>query len=104
MIPRIGPSTIAILTAAVVVMVAFIDTFIYRAGDMLGGWAPTWLAVLGGWLQMASPIPNWTLWLPLSLLWIAVAIALGRMLRRIGSAAVSNPETPGPGALGSQRR
>jgi AAA family ATP:ADP antiporter len=83
---------------------AFIDTFVYRAGDMLGGWAPTWLAVLGGWLQMASPIPNWTLWLPLSLLWIVVAIALGRMLRRIGPAAVSHPETPGPGTLGSQRR
>ena len=28
MIPKIGPSTIAILTAALVVMVAFIDTFI----------------------------------------------------------------------------
>ncbi len=28
MTPKVGPSTIAILTAAVVVMVAFVDTFV----------------------------------------------------------------------------
>ena len=66
---------------------AFIDTFVYRAGDMLGGWAPTWLAAFGGWLQLSGPLPNWVLWIPLSLLWIAVAVVLGRMLRRVGRAA-----------------
>jgi AAA family ATP:ADP antiporter len=73
---------------------AFIDTFVYRAGDMLGGWAPTWLAVVAGWMQLSSPIPNWTLWIPLSLLWIVVAVVLGSMLRRLGSSAVPIGEVP----------
>ncbi|MBI1302976.1 MAG: MFS transporter [Phycisphaera sp.] len=73
---------------------AFIDTFVYRAGDMLGGWAPTWLAAVAGWMQLSSPIPNWTLWIPLSLLWIVVAVVLGSMLRRLGSSAVPIREVP----------
>jgi len=77
---------------------AFIDTFVYRAGDMLGGWAPAWLGVLGGWLHMASPIPNWTLWLPLSLLWIVVGFVLGRMLRSIAPRAGPMTEVPSPEA------
>jgi len=76
---------------------AFIDTFVYRAGDMLGGWAPTWLAVLSGWMQLSSPIPNWTLWIPLSFLWIVVAVVLGSMLRRVGSSSVPSAEVPRSG-------
>ncbi|MBL8760671.1 MAG: MFS transporter [Phycisphaerae bacterium] len=60
---------------------AFIDTFVYRAGDMLGGWAPTWLAAAATWFGLKSPIPAAVLWLPLSLLWIATAIVLGIMQR-----------------------
>lgn len=63
---------------------AFIDTFVYRAGDMLGGWAPTWLVNIGVWLKLATPIPTWVLWLPLSLLWIATAIVLGLMQKHAG--------------------
>ncbi len=48
----------------------FIDTFVYRAGDMLGGWLPTLLRLAGvavGWAAV-----------PLAVLWLAGAIALGR--------------------------
>jgi hypothetical protein len=49
-------------------------------------------------LQLTSPIPNWTLWLPLSLLWIVIAIVLGKMLRHLGSSTVPSPEIPTPRA------
>lgn len=63
---------------------AFIDTFVYRAGDMLGGWTPTWLAAIGTGLKLTTPIPTWVLWLPLSLLWIATAVVLGIMQKHAG--------------------
>ncbi len=63
---------------------AFIDTFVYRAGDMLGGWAPTWLAAIGTGLKLSTPIPTWVLWLPLSMLWIATAVVLGNMQKHAG--------------------
>ena len=63
---------------------AFIDTFVYRAGDMLGGWTPTWLAAIGTGLKLATPIPTWVLWMPLSLLWIATAVVLGIMQKHAG--------------------
>jgi AAA family ATP:ADP antiporter len=47
----------------------FIDTFVYRAGDMIGAWAPQLLAKTGlalGWLSV-----------PLAALWLVGAILLG---------------------------
>ncbi len=69
---------------------AFIDTFVYRAGDMLGGWAPTWLAAIGTGLKFTTPIPTWVLWLPLSLLWIATAVVLGIMQKHAGQ-SITHP-------------
>lgn len=71
---------------------AFIDTFIYRAGDMLGGWAPTWLASISAWLKLSTPIPTWVLWMPLSLLWIATAVVLGIMQKRVGQPGDKRPD------------
>ena len=69
---------------------AFIDTFVYRAGDLIGGWAPTWLATAGAWVGLREPPPTWLLWIPLSATWIATAAALGIMQRRLsGGVAVS---------------
>lgn len=70
---------------------AFIDTFVYRAGDMLGGWTPTWLAAIGTGLKLATPIPTWVLWMPLSLLWIATAVVLGIMQKHAGNAGGKLP-------------
>jgi hypothetical protein len=50
MTPKIGPSTIAMLTGAVVVMVAFIDTWAEGSPNL-------WLAALGvlrSWQAVAS--------------------------------------------------
>lgn len=70
---------------------AFIDTFVYRAGDMLGGWAPTWLGKVSGWIGLKAALPSWTLWMPLSLLWIATAVVLGVMQRHAGNAGGKLP-------------
>ncbi|MBL8765018.1 MAG: MFS transporter [Phycisphaerae bacterium] len=36
---------------------SFIDTFVYRAGDTMGGWAPTWMAAAGiGLPWLAFPV------------------------------------------------
>ncbi|GMV25764.1 MAG: hypothetical protein AMXMBFR58_17950 [Phycisphaerae bacterium] len=48
---------------------SFIDTFVYRAGDMIGGWTPKWVAPLG----IAVP---W-LAIPVGAMWLTVAVVLG---------------------------
>jgi len=53
---------------------AFIDTFIYRAGDLAGAWAPRPFAAAG------VPIPMVAL--PVSAIGVVVALLLGRMLMR----------------------
>lgn len=53
MIPKIGPSTIAILTAAVVVMVAFIDTFIE------GNPSVTLAAISAGLTALLGVLRSW---------------------------------------------
>ncbi|HVZ94081.1 MAG TPA: MFS transporter [Phycisphaerales bacterium] len=49
---------------------AFIDTFIYRAGDLIGGWAPLGLAKM---TIGSSPVA-----LGLGALWLIVAVVVGR--------------------------
>jgi len=49
----------------------FIDTFVYRTGDLLGTWTPAFLAALS--------IPAGALGLAVSALWIGSASALGRL-------------------------
>ncbi len=53
----------------------FIDTFIYRGGDLVGVWIPTALAALGLAVAPAA--------LALSALWIGSGAWLGRLVRRI---------------------
>ena len=53
MIPKIGPSTVAILTAAVVVMVAFIDTFIE------GNPSATLAAISAGLTALLGVLRSW---------------------------------------------
>jgi AAA family ATP:ADP antiporter len=53
---------------------SFIDTFVYRAGDMFGGWIPKWVKPLGiaiAWLAV-----------PLSVIWLGVAVVLGVLQKR----------------------
>lgn len=61
---------------------SFIDTFVYRAGDMIGGWAPLGLKWLGVAVGAAA--------VPLAAAWIAVALVLGRLHRVRERAAGSN--------------
>jgi AAA family ATP:ADP antiporter len=53
---------------------AFIDTFIYRAGDLAGAWTPKPIGATGIPLPLAA--------LPISAAGVAVALVLGRMLSR----------------------
>lgn len=53
MIPKIGPSTIAILTAAVVVMVAFVDTFIEGSPSV------TFAAISAGLTALLGVLRSW---------------------------------------------
>ena len=48
----------------------FIDTFVYRAGDMLGGWMPLALQTAGVALVWFS--------VPLAVAWLVGAVLLGR--------------------------
>lgn len=54
----------------------FIDTFIYRGGDLLGVWAPTALAVLGISASLAA--------VGCSGLWLGSSVALGRKAGKAG--------------------
>jgi len=53
----------------------FIDTFIYRGGDLLGVWAPTAFAALAIPMGLAA--------LGCSGLWLGSALALGRKVRKV---------------------
>ncbi len=57
----------------------FIDTFVFRAGDMIGGWVPLWVKALSvaiGWLAV-----------PVSILWLVIGGALGVLQARKAAAA-----------------
>jgi AAA family ATP:ADP antiporter len=53
----------------------FIDTFIYRGGDLLGVWTPSFLAFLG---TPAAPVA-----LGVSALWLGSGAWLGRQVRKV---------------------
>jgi AAA family ATP:ADP antiporter len=59
----------------------FIDTFIYRGGDLLGAWAPSALAAMAMSMGFAA--------LGCSGLWLGCAFALGRRVKGLSA--------PGPG-------
>jgi AAA family ATP:ADP antiporter len=56
----------------------FIDTFIYRSGDLLGTWTPVAVA--------ATALPVGAAAVTLSGLWLAAGILLGRLQRRLAGA------------------
>ena len=62
----------------------FIDTFVYRGGDMLGAWSPALLALLA--------VPVGAAAVPLAIGWGCVGLALGARHRRL---ARSSPPKPG---------
>lgn len=68
---------------------SFIDTFVYRGGDFIGGWAFTWLHTAAG-LSLAA-----VAWLavPLAAVWAAAAYRLGRRQEAL-AASVGALETP----------
>jgi ATP:ADP antiporter, AAA family len=55
----------------------FIDTFIYRGGDFVGVWTPTWLGVMA--------VPVVAVALIVSGTWIAAGVWLGKMARESAS-------------------
>jgi AAA family ATP:ADP antiporter len=65
---------------------SFIDTFIYRAGDMIGGWAPLGLSAAGLALGAAS--------IPLCLAWLAIAALLGASYQRMLRSSGPHPRNP----------
>lgn len=53
---------------------SFIDTFVYRTGDLVGAWIPAWLAAAGfavSWIAV-----------PVAAAWLASALVLGRLHAR----------------------
>lgn len=62
---------------------SFIDTFVYRAGDMIGGWAPVWWAS-GTAKAMGAAVGLAIGWIavPVSIAWLGVALVLGKMQGR----------------------
>ncbi len=69
---------------------AFIDTFVYRAGDVVGAQTEGMLGRLGLALgSLASVV------LPLALAWAALAIWLGRTQALATKAVAAGPNTPG---------
>jgi ATP:ADP antiporter, AAA family len=68
---------------------AFIDTFVYRSGDVVGAQGQGVLARLGmGLAALAS------LALPLALVWLALALWLGRAQRARGGAKQASEGVP----------
>jgi AAA family ATP:ADP antiporter len=68
----------------------FIDTVIYRGGDLAGGWAFATLLQLGLGLRGMAAVAG-----ALALPWLAVALGLDRMQRRLtGERAASGPAEP----------
>lgn len=68
---------------------SFIDTFVYRAGDMLGGWTPLLWAKTGyviGWVAV-----------PISIGWLAVGATLGIMQKRKAARDALTVRCPGCG-------
>lgn len=61
---------------------AFIDTFVYRGGDALGGWSFQALEGLG--LQGVAFVS-----VPIALVWGATGLVLGRLQRRVASKQAS---------------
>jgi AAA family ATP:ADP antiporter len=53
----------------------FIDTFVYRGGDVLGVWAPTLLAMLA--------VPVGAVGMAVSTGWLGTAVWLGRLRGRM---------------------
>jgi AAA family ATP:ADP antiporter len=64
----------------------FIDTAVYRGGDALSGWTFAGLAGLGLGLSGIAAVG-----LPLALLWLALAGALGRQQRRLAGDTGGDP-------------
>jgi len=68
-----------------------IETFVYRGGDQLSGWAYAGLAALGLTLSGISFIA-----VPLSLFWLGLGIWLGRRQAQMAAALSPQPSQEGP--------
>jgi len=62
---------------------SFIDTFVYRAGDMTGAWTPRLL------LQFKMPLHIGWIAAPVAAAWLVVSIILGWMQKRVAERAAS---------------
>lgn len=63
----------------------FIDTFVYRAGDLLGVWSPKLLGLLA--------LPLGTAALALSALWLGTGLSLGNQWRRLRPSTSDKPSS-----------
>lgn len=75
---------------------AFIDTFVYRAGDVAGAWTEGLLGRLGIGLAALVAVV-----VPMAALWLALGVWLGREQRRRAGDAPAPAVTPGVAAAGS---
>lgn len=78
----------------------FIDTVVYRGGDVVGAWAFTGLAALGFGLSAVAFAA-----LPVAVLWIASGLTLGQRhqsLRRSEAAPGEGARDPAPGVAGEK--
>ena len=75
---------------------SFIDTVVYRFGDMTAGWAEYGLTALGLGLAGVAMVTA-----PLAVLWRGCALALGQAQQAKAEAQPGNPERPAGGPASS---
>ncbi|SFX65203.1 NTP/NDP exchange transporter [Marinospirillum alkaliphilum] len=68
---------------------AFIDTFVYRSGDVVGAQLEGALGRLGMGLAAVASVA-----VPLALIWAALALWLGRTQQQLAESTLSNPDNP----------
>ena len=68
---------------------SFVDTFVYRLGDQIGVWGEAALGALGLGIAGVSLVA-----VPLSFLWLLIAVWLGRQQRRLAAAGLRRAVAP----------
>ena len=76
---------------------AFIDTFVYRGGDVVGAQVEGLLGRLGSGLAVVASVA-----VPLALFWAGLALWLGRSQQQIAEANEKAPQDPSPHAVKEQ--
>jgi ATP:ADP antiporter, AAA family len=73
---------------------AFIETFVYRGGDLVGAWSPRWIVRGLGQLGMGAGSAVAVVAVPVGVVGVGVALVLGRMFRARGDGGNRGEDAP----------